>query len=89
MFFVCEALSVPATAAAAGPSGGTDLYKVCVTCSLSPFCSLSSLSAGFGVYLRDIMCLWLHARACKRVCVEEEASAGAAASSHQVNFTRD
>lgn len=34
MFFVCEALSVPATAAAASPSGGTggiDLYKVFIS----------------------------------------------------------
>lgn len=92
MFFVCEALSVPATATATSPLGGTgviDLYKVCMTCSLSAFCSLSILSAGFGVYLRDIMCLWLHACVYVHVCMEEVYSTSAAASSHRVNITRD
>lgn len=50
-----------------GPVSGTvmiDLYKVCLTCSFSPLCSLSILLAGFGVYLLGIMCLWLHTCVC-------------------------
>lgn len=79
-FFVCEALSVPGAATATGPVSGTgmiDLYKICLTRSLSPFCSLSILLAGFGVYLRGNMCLWLHIH----VCTEEVVSTSADASS--------
>lgn len=79
-------------ATATSPVSGTgmiDLYEACLTCSLSPFCSLSILLAGFGVYLRGIMCLWLHTGVFVHVCTEEVISTSAAASSNQVNFTRE
>lgn len=64
----------------------SDLYKVLDLLFFSPFCSLSVLLAGFGVYLQGIVCLWLHTCVYLHVCTEEVNSSSAAASLNVVNF---